>query len=119
MAAVRRGGPAQLGAGSALVLAATMAQMAGASLGLGHPERGAVLMGASDEALRRLGVEPSPGDTPELDRVTTALRAELGDDRLEELLAEGAHLSLDEAVELALEGPPVPRDDSLKRRTSP
>ena len=59
-------------------------------------------MGASDEALRRLGVDPSPGDTPELERVAAALRAELGDERLEELLAEGARLSLDEAVELAL-----------------
>ncbi len=88
--------------GRRLVLAATMAQMGGASLGLGRPERGAVLMGASDEALRRLGVDPSPGDTPELERVAAALRAELGDERLEELLAEGARLSLDEAVELAL-----------------
>ena len=88
--------------GRRMVLAATMAQMGGASLGLGRPERGAVLMGASDEAMRRLGVDPSPGDTPELDRVAAALRAELGDERLEELLAEGARLSLDEAVELAL-----------------
>ena len=79
-----------------------MAQMGGASLGLGRPERGAVLMGASDEALRRLGVDPSPGDTPELERVAAALREELGDERLEELLAEGARISLDEAVELAL-----------------
>ena len=88
--------------GRRMVLAATIAQMAGASHGLGDPERGAVMMGASDEALRRLGVDPSPGDTPELERVAAALRAELGDERLEELLAEGARLSLDEAVELAL-----------------
>ena len=88
--------------GRRMVLAATIAQMAGASLGLGDPERGAVLMGASDEALRRLGVEPSPGDLPELERVVAALRADLGDSRLEELLAEGARLSLDEAVALAL-----------------
>ncbi|WP_155917837.1 AAA family ATPase [Marmoricola sp. URHB0036] len=89
--------------GRRLVLASTMAQMAGAGLGLGRPERGAVLMGASQEALRRLGVDPSPGDTPELDRVSAALRAELGEARLEELLVEGARLSLDEAVALALE----------------
>ena len=88
--------------GRRLVLAATMAQMAGAYLGLGHPERGAVLMGASEEALRRLGVDPSPGDTPELDRVAAALAAELGEERLAALLAEGARLSLDEAVMMAL-----------------
>jgi predicted ATPase/DNA-binding SARP family transcriptional activator len=91
--------------GRRLVVASTMAQMAGAHLGLGDPERGAVLMGAADEAFRRLGVGPHPGDRPELDRVETALRNELGEVRLQALLAEGSALSLDEAVVLALDDP--------------
>jgi tetratricopeptide (TPR) repeat protein len=105
--------------GRRLVVAAGISQMAGAELGLGRPERGAVLLGASDEALRRLGVEQSPGDKPELDRVEAALRAELGDERHEALLAEGARLSLDEAVVMALEDPLVVPDDSWMRRTPP
>ena len=76
-------------------------------------------MGASDEALRRLGVDPSPGDTPELERVAAALRAELGDERLEELLAEGARLSLDEAVELALSDGEDDRDRGQTNALSP
>lgn len=92
------------GIGRRMVVAATISQMAGAEVGLGRPERGAVLVGASDETFRRLGVGPHPGDKPEQDRVVAALRAELGDDRLDALLAEGARLSLDEAVLMALEG---------------
>jgi predicted ATPase/DNA-binding SARP family transcriptional activator len=98
--------------GRRLVLAATMAQMGGANLGLGRPERGAVLMGASEEAMRRLGVDASPGDTPELERVAAALAADLGEERLVALLAEGARLSLDEAVLMALAD-----DDEPERAT--
>ncbi|MET0837536.1 MAG: tetratricopeptide repeat protein [Marmoricola sp.] len=90
--------------GRRLVVAMAISQLAGAELGLGRPEQGAVLMGASDEAFRRLAVAPHLGDKPELERVVTGLRAELGDARYEQLWADGARLSLHEAVDLALAG---------------
>ncbi|MET0767132.1 MAG: BTAD domain-containing putative transcriptional regulator, partial [Aeromicrobium sp.] len=94
--------------GRRLVVAMAISQLAGAELGLGRPEKGAVLMGASDEAFRRLAVAPHPGDRPELDRVVVGLRAELGDDRYQQRWADGARLSLDEAVALALSGDDAP-----------
>ena len=96
--AVRRSWPI----GRRLVAAMSIAQLAGAEQGLGRPERGALLVGAADEGMRRLGVTLHPGDRPELERVIAALRAELGEESYRRLSTEGAGLSLDEAVMLAL-----------------
>jgi predicted ATPase/DNA-binding winged helix-turn-helix (wHTH) protein len=79
--------------------------LAGAELGLGHPERSARLVGAADEALRVLGGTRHQGDVSEHERVLAALRAALGDAELDRLRAEGAELALDEAVALALGEP--------------
>ena len=82
-----------------------VSELAGPEVGLGRPERGALLVGASDEALRALGVGRHPGDRPEHERVVAALHAALGDERVEALRREGATLSLDQAIELALSEP--------------
>ena len=76
----------------------TVSQLAGPEHALGHPELGAVLVGAGDEALRVLGARRHPGDVPEHDRVVGALRTELGDERFEELRVEGARLTLDQVL---------------------
>lgn len=76
--------------------------LAGPELGLGRPERSARLIGASDEAVRQMGVALAQGDQPEHDRVVAGVRAALGDEAYARLYAEGARLSLDEAVDLAL-----------------
>jgi len=80
----------------------SLTQIAGPEVGLGRPERAAVLAGAADEALRVLGAVRARGDRPEYDRVMADLRAVLGDEELARRRAEGAGLSLDEAVALAL-----------------
>jgi predicted ATPase len=88
--------------GRRLMTAWSVSELSGPELGLGRPERAAVLIGAADEALRVLGSGRHPGDKSEYDRVLSGLRDALGEARLEQLLAEGARLSLDEAVELGL-----------------
>jgi predicted ATPase/DNA-binding winged helix-turn-helix (wHTH) protein len=76
--------------------------LAGPELALGRPERSAMLIGASDEALRVMGVALPQGDRPEHARVVAGAREALGDQAYERLCAEGARLSLDEAIDLAL-----------------
>jgi hypothetical protein len=44
---------------------------------------------------------------PEHDRVVAAVRAALGERRFEELRSEGARMTLDEAIDLVLDGQPT------------
>ncbi len=83
----------------------TVDKLAGFEVGLGRPERGALLIGASDQALRLLGVGLHPGDMPEHLRTVDALRERLGEERYRELYDEGSLLPLDRAVALALSDP--------------
>lgn len=91
--------------GRRMMAAWTIAELAGPDLGTGRPERGARLIGASDAALRTLGVARHPGDRPEHERVVEGLRAALGPERYEAEHAIGARWSLDEAVVVALADP--------------
>lgn len=69
---------------------------------LGHPARAARLLGVAEEALRVLGGHFAAGDVPEHDRVGDTMRGALGQDEPDRLRAEGARLSLEEAVDLVL-----------------
>ena len=89
--------------GRRLMAAWTVSELAGPEHGLGRSERGAVLIGAADDALRVLGSRRHPGDLPEYHRVVAGIRAALGDERYAQLYAEGARMSLEEAVALALD----------------
>jgi tetratricopeptide (TPR) repeat protein len=91
--------------GRRMMAAWTVSEIAGPELGLGRPERGAILVGAADEALRVLGATRHPGDRPEHDRVTAGLRSALGESELERLRSEGRTMSLDAAVAFALTDP--------------
>jgi predicted ATPase/DNA-binding SARP family transcriptional activator len=82
-----------------------LAELAGAEVGLGHLELAARLIGAADSSLTRAGVDRHPCDVPEYDRVVARLRRELGEGTFDLLQAEGAVLSLDDAVALALTDP--------------
>ena len=88
--------------GRRLVAAWILGEIAGPELALGRPEHGARLIGAADRALDDLGVHRAAGDSPEYDRVVAGLRAALGDAGFAEVTADGARLTLDEAVALAL-----------------
>ena len=85
-----------------MMAAWTMSELAGPDLGLGRPERGALLVGAADNVLDLLGATRQASDLPEHGRILAGLREQLGDDTFERLYAEGARLSLREAVALAL-----------------
>jgi predicted ATPase/DNA-binding SARP family transcriptional activator len=87
------------------MLAAWMlAELAGPEVGLGRPELGARLLGASDQALSVLGVNRHPSDMSEYERVVAGLCELLGEDDYERFHSDGARLSLDEAVGVALAG---------------
>jgi len=88
--------------GRRLMSAWTVDKIAGAELWLGRLERGALLIGASDKALGLLGVGLHPGDMPEHLRAVGELRDRLGKERYDQLYEQGAQLSLDQAVALAL-----------------
>jgi len=89
--------------GRRLMAAWTISELAGPEHGLGHSELGAVLIGAADDALRVLGSRRHPGDLPEHDRAVAGIRAALGEELYKRLHAEGARLSLDQALALVLE----------------
>jgi hypothetical protein len=69
----------------------------------GSPEFAAKLVGTANAALASLTVDRHLGDIGEHERIVARLRTMLGDDRYEELVAEGVQLSLHEAVALVLE----------------
>lgn len=89
--------------GRRLMAAWTISQLAGPEHGLGRSELGAVLIGAGDEALRVLGARRHPGDLPEHALVVARIQAALGDEAFDRLHAEGAAMSLDQALALALD----------------
>ena len=89
--------------GRRLMAAWTISQLAGPEHNLGRSELGAVLIGASDEALRVLGARRHPGDLPEYARVVDAIRGAVGDDQFQSLRVKGAQMSLDQALALVLD----------------
>jgi predicted ATPase/DNA-binding SARP family transcriptional activator len=115
--AVERGDPAEgrrlkrealslaWSSGRRMVATWFVSELAAPELALGRPRLAAVLVGAADQALLRLGAARAPGDRPEHERVLRGLRAALGDAGLRRLREEGAALPLEEAVRLALCGP--------------
>ena len=91
--------------GRRMLAAWMLAELAGPEAGLGRPELGARLLGASDQALSVLGVNRHPSDLPEYNRVVVRLCEQLGEDGYRRLHSEGARLSLDDAVGIALAEP--------------
>jgi tetratricopeptide (TPR) repeat protein len=80
----------------------TLSELAGPELGQGRPERGAIFVGAADRALTVMGAARHPGDVPEHNQIVAALEAQLGPEQFRRLQQEGALLTLDEAVAIAL-----------------
>ncbi|MGH3508330.1 MAG: hypothetical protein ACRDO2_14120, partial [Nocardioidaceae bacterium] len=91
--------------GRRMMAAWTISELAGAEVGLGRPARGAVLVGAADEALHQRGLPRHPGDVAEHRQVVASLRDALGDEGYDAWHAEGSLLSLRQAVALAMGEP--------------
>lgn len=88
--------------GKRVLVAQLLGEAATPAANLGRPERAARLIGASDAALTRFRAARQPTDEVEHDATVQRLAALLGAARLAELRGEGAGLSLDDAVDLAL-----------------
>lgn len=80
----------------------SLSELSGPELALGRPQRAAIFLGAADHALKVMGATRHPGDIPEHARVVDGLHSALGPTEFRRLHAEGARLSLEEAVRLAL-----------------
>jgi tetratricopeptide (TPR) repeat protein len=91
--------------GRRMVAACLVSHLAGLELAQGRPARGAVLVGASDQAFQVIGVARYPGCLPEHARVVDGLTAALGPDEFGRLHSQGARLSLEDAVGLAFAEP--------------
>jgi predicted ATPase/DNA-binding winged helix-turn-helix (wHTH) protein len=91
--------------GRRMMAAWSVSELAGPECSLGRPERGAVLVGAADEALRVMGAARHLGDLPEHATVVEGLRTTLGPVEFDSWYAAGTRLSLDQAVALALAEP--------------
>lgn len=86
-----------------------VSELGGAELGLGRAERAARLIGAADVALEMLGADRDPGDRPEHDAIVEELERALGGHKSAALQAEGAAMTLEDAVRYALDDPAVHR----------
>ena len=86
-----------------------LAAVAGPLAALGHAERAARLLGASEALLEALDASQQSGDQPEVDLYVAVVRELLDEDTLQAAWAEGRTLSLEHAIDLALEwlGAPV------------
>jgi hypothetical protein len=86
-----------------LQMAKAPATLAGALGALGHHQQAARLFGASESALERLGAFHVPNDQWEIDAMIAAVRAQLDEATFQAAWAEGRALTLEQAVEQALD----------------
>jgi non-specific serine/threonine protein kinase len=84
-------------------VASFLVTYAGSIASLGQLGRAARLLGASEAALERMGAFHQPTDKPEIDRITTEVRARLDSATFQAAWAEGRKMTLDQATAIALE----------------
>jgi non-specific serine/threonine protein kinase len=82
----------------------------------GSPKRAARLIARAVAVFNEIGLVLESWMTREVDDATTAVRAELDDDSFDAAWEEGAKMSLDEAVELALAEADEDRDAAVPLR---
>ncbi len=86
-------------------------------LGLrGQPQRAAQLVGALDILSDSWGLTLQPEDQSIYDRHVASVRGQLGDEAFETLRSEGQAMTLEQAIEYALETP-APREVAAQPRT--
>jgi hypothetical protein len=64
----------------AIALALALEGLAGAETGLGRPERAAAILGTAAATRASVGAPLPPGERGDVDRITGAIRAMLGDE---------------------------------------
>jgi hypothetical protein len=68
----------------------------------GHPEQAAILFGASENVLEKMGAKLQPADKIEVDDYLVAIREQLDEKSFESALAEGRSMTFEQAVTFAL-----------------
>ena len=91
-----------------LLLATTLATVAGSLGALGQPEQAVRLFGASESAFEKLGAFFQPNDQREIDDMIAGARAQLDAATFQSAWAEGRALTLEQAVAQALDLTLVP-----------
>jgi len=82
-----------------------------------QPQRAARLFGAAESARERIGAPLPPGDKPLYERHLERARAELEKVAFDVAWAEGRALTLEQAIEYALEMPLTPEQGARYQRT--
>jgi len=80
-----------------------LAFLAGPLHRLGNPGKAARLLGASDTIQAQYGVEYQHTDLPEVERIKTAVRDDMGEKAFDQAYREGIEMSPYEAVDYALD----------------
>jgi hypothetical protein len=81
-----------------------LAFLAGPLHRLGNPGKAARLLGASDTIQDEYGTEYQSTDLPEVERIKTAVRDDMGEKAFDQAYREGTEMSPYEAVDYALDG---------------
>lgn len=76
--------------------------LAGVALKAGDSARAARMLGAANSMLQNAGLVFDPDDQVEYDHIAVAVRASLGDEVMNALVAEGHAMKVEQAVEYAL-----------------
>jgi hypothetical protein len=84
-------------------MAYCMESLAEVAVAEGQPERGARLMGAAEGVLEAIGATWPPSYVAGRERALGAIRTALGDETADAALAKGRAMSLEEAINGALE----------------
>jgi predicted ATPase/DNA-binding SARP family transcriptional activator len=86
--------------GDPQAVAHALTGLAGARALGGKPGRAARLLGAADTTLRSVGASPSPGDSPDVKRITAMTRQALGEAAFDAEFQDGRRLSPEQAATL-------------------
>jgi len=89
--------------GAPFGLATILGSLAGPTASLGYPKRAARLLGASNAQLETLGIDQQPADQVEVKLFIENTRDELGEEEFSKAWAEGQKMTIQEAVEYALQ----------------
>ena len=89
--------------GDKYVMPPNLVGLAGVAIKSGDPVRAAHLLGSAGALLESAGLVFDPDDQLEYDRIAGAVRAKLGGDKMNALLAEGRAMKVEQAIVYALE----------------
>lgn len=88
---------------SVFLTAGSLSYSAGAAANLGHPERAAILLGASEMLYKAGGHTPQPPQIPLFKEYKEIARSQLDQKTFQQAWAEGKAMTPDEAIAYALE----------------